>query len=198
MEDGSGEVVYDDFKLDIGYGSHFNSVDIDGDWPKFDFAGRAGESFRMRGMALSGDSKRVLGELFDTDFNFKIDEMSFVDQQKSETSVVKIHYVVKSSLEDDYMDIGAKFGSGKVTNEQLKALSLELNEVHYDFTLRHFHAATLDKMVTAMKAMYSQPIDNAAALDAVLTKPLKEHGLELLKHDPELVHRSHGDRDPGR
>jgi uncharacterized protein YdgA (DUF945 family) len=187
MKDGSGQLVYDDFKVDIGYGKHLDTVDIDGGWPKVDFAGKEGESFRMRGMALSGDSKRVLGELYDTDFNFEIDEVAFVDKQKSETSVAKIHYVVTSSLDDDFMDIGAKLGSGKVTNAQLKALSLELNEVHYDFTLRHFHAATLDKLVTAMKAMYSQPIDNAAALDAVLTKPLKEHGLELLKHDPELV-----------
>jgi len=187
MKDGSGELFYDDFKVDIGYGPHFDKVEMDGGWAAAEFSGKTGEKFRMRGLVLKGESKRVLGELFDTDFNFGIDEMSFVDKQSAETSISNIHYDVISSLDDDFMDIGAKLGTGKVSNADLKQLGLRLDEVHYDFTLRHFHAATLDKLVTAMKATYSQPIDNASALDAVLTRPLKEHGLELLRHDPEFV-----------
>lgn len=186
FKDEPGTLAYDAFRFDVSYSKNFDSLGVDGDWPKFEVNGKDGEHFRMKGMSLAGKSKRVLGELYDSDFRFVIDEMNFRDKEQSEFAISNTHYEVSSSLEDDFMDVGAKLGSGAVKSAQLQELQLDLKEVHYDFTLRRLHAATLDKMVTAVKASYTEPVVDASVLNAVLTAPLKEYGMELLKHDPEL------------
>jgi uncharacterized protein YdgA (DUF945 family) len=179
-------LAYDAFHFDVSYGKNIDTLEVDGRWPKFEVNGKDGQHVLVTGMTLTGESKRVLGELYDSDFEFVIGEMSFSDKANSAFSVTNTRYVVTSSLEDDFMDVGAKLGSGAVKSEQLKELQLDLREVHYDFTIRRLHAVTLDKMVTAMKASYTEPVVDASVLNAVLTAPLKEYGMELLKHDPEL------------
>jgi uncharacterized protein YdgA (DUF945 family) len=160
---------------------------MDGGWPKVEASSPDGENFLMRGMRINGDSKRVRGELYDTDFNFVIDEMNITGKDHMSTGIANIHYIVSSSLDDDFMDVGARLGSGKITSPPLEAMQLNLDEVHYDFTLRHLHAESLDKLVTAIKASYKQPVADPAVLNAVWMAPFKEHGLEVLKHDPELL-----------
>jgi uncharacterized protein YdgA (DUF945 family) len=186
FEDEPVTMAYDAFHFDVSYGKNADKLDLDGSWPKFEVNGKDGQHVLVTGMTLTGESQRVLGELYDSDFEFVIGEMSFSDRENSAFSVTNTRYVVNTSLEDDFMDFGAKLGSGAVKSEQLKELQLDLKEVHYDFTLRRLHAATLDKMVTAMKASYTEPVVDASVLNAVLTAPLKEYGMELLKHDPEL------------
>src|SRR5688572_26533005 len=179
-------LAYDAFHFDVSYGKNADSLDVDGSWPKLEMSGKDGQHLLVTGMTLTGESKRVLGELYDSDFEFVIGEMSFAGTPNSAFSVTNTRYVVETSLEDDFMDVGAKLGSGAVKSEQLRELQLDLKEVHYDFTIRRLHAVTLDKVVTAMKASYTEPVVNASVLNAVLTAPLKEYGMELLKHDPEL------------
>jgi uncharacterized protein YdgA (DUF945 family) len=186
FEDEPVTLAYDAFHFDVSYSQNADELDVDGSWPKFEVTGKDGQHVLVTGMTLTGESKRVLGELYDSDFEFVIGEMSFSDKANSAFSVTNTRYVVNTSLEDDFMDFGAKLGSGPVKSEQLKELQLDLREVHYDFTIRRLHAATLDKMVTAMKASYTEPVVDASVLNAVLTAPLKEYGMELLKHDPEL------------
>lgn len=187
VKDGTGQIAYDDLEIDVGYSKNLDSIDIDGGWAKVEASSPDGGQFVMRGLRVKGDSRRVRGELYDGDVKFVIDQMTIVDKDKVETGIADIHYIVTTSLEGDFMDVGAKVGSGKVTSPQLQALQLDLSEVHYDFTVRHLQADALDKMMVAFKKAYTQPMTDAAAVDTALTAPLKEHGLELLKNNPEFV-----------
>ena len=42
-------------------------------------------------------------------------------------------------------------------------------------------------MMADMKAMYSKPFDSTWTSTNVMFAPFKEHGMELLKHDPAFV-----------
>jgi len=103
------------------------------------------------------------------------------------TSIEGIHYIVGTKTQDDFVSVSAKLGSGKVANKALKEIKLDLDEVHYDFTVRRLHAETLQKFITAVKDIYTKPMGTPEELQVNFIEPLKEHGLAILSHDPEFA-----------
>jgi uncharacterized protein YdgA (DUF945 family) len=181
-------LVYDDFELEIGYSGDFDEADMDGSWSKLEYTDRAsGESMLIKGMSLDGDSERILGDVYDTDFEFEIDEMRFVGADKMETLVEDVHYVLDTEHDDGFVDLSARFGSGNVSNPALTEMELDLREVHYDFTARHLHVETLQKLLESLKAAYAQPVATVAQVDAAVLTPIQVHGIALLKYDPQFV-----------
>lgn len=181
-------VSYDAFRFKLGYSAHLDDIDVAGDWPRVEIKdGTKGENFLLKGLALSGDSHRVRGDIYDGDFKFSIDQTRIVGSDQEVTEVADLHYIVDTTIDDDFMDVALKFGAGAVKSKAIEQLGLSLKEVHYDFTMRRLHLETLEKMVAAIKASYAKPVATAADVDAAMTQPMKEYGLELLKHDPEFV-----------
>jgi len=181
-------VSYDAFKFKLGYSAHLDDIDVEGGWPRVEIKdGTKGESFLLKGLEVSGDSHRVRGDLYDGDFKLSIDQTHIVGSDREVTEVADLHYIVDTTIDDDFMDVALKFGSGAVKSKALEQLGLSLEEVHYDFTVRRLHLETLEKMMAAMKASYAKPVATAADVDAAISQPMKEYGLELLKHDPEFV-----------
>jgi uncharacterized protein YdgA (DUF945 family) len=84
------------------------------------------------------------------------------------------------------MSMKAQLGSGKIRNKELSDLKFDLNEVHYDFSLRRLHTDTLIKVMAAMKKVYSKPVMDVVAINAAFTEPFKQYAAELLKYDPEI------------
>ena len=159
-----------------------------GKWPRIEANNPAtSEQLLLTGMSLVGESERVQGEVYDADYRFAIDKIVAVGADQAETTIDDIHYLVASAVDDGFMDVSAKMGTGKLRHPALAELQFEIDEVHNDFTLRRLHAETLDKMMAGIKAAYSKPVKTVADVEAVLFAPMKEHGLALLKHDPELV-----------
>ena len=183
-----GALSWDAFKLDISYSRNLDDVDADGEWPRFEFHNSAsGESLLLRDMTLTSSSERIHGDLYDTDCRLAIAELRMVSADHSETDLANVYYTADTNLDDDFLDVTTRLGSGAVKNRALSDIDVQVREIHYDFTLRRLHAATLEKMMAAFKASYRQPVADAAAVDAAVTAPMKEYGLALLKHDPELV-----------
>jgi len=190
LKDDGGTISYDDFRLDVGYSSKFDKVDYDGQWPRLVFDDPAiNSSMLVEDMTLTGKSTRARGrgELYDGDVRFAIDKVSITDADKAVTSIEGIHYIIDSKIDDEFATMSAKLGSGKVTNKSLKEIKLDLNEVHYDFTMRRLHAETLDKFVAAIKDMYTKPMSTPEEVQVNFVEPFKEHGLALLAHDPEFA-----------
>jgi uncharacterized protein YdgA (DUF945 family) len=84
------------------------------------------------------------------------------------------------------VDFIAKLGSGKFKSPELADIKLEVDEVHYDFTTRRLHAATLEQLLAAVKASYEKPVTTLTDVGDALTAPYKQYGIALLKYDPEL------------
>ncbi len=187
FKDGAGTLAYDDYALDIGYSGSLDDIELDGSWPRFDISNPEGGKVVMDKATLTSTSERIQGDLYDTDFSFLIDTVRVIDVDKSEAVVEGVHYVVDTGFDKEFMDVGAKLGTGHVKSKALEDLKLDVRETHYDFTVRRLHAGTLAKLSTEFKQMYGKPVATVADIDAVMMAPLKQYGLELLKHDPEFV-----------
>ena len=102
-------------------------------------------------MTLDGDGKRISGDLYDTDFKFGIDKLSIVGGDGERVEVANLHYIVETDAKDEFLEFGAKMGTGEVKSKQLAALGIELKEIHYDFSMRRLHIETLEKMMAGMQ-----------------------------------------------
>src|SRR5690606_16477748 len=65
-------------------------------------------------------------------------------------------------------------GSGATRSEQVRVMGLDLKEAHYEFSMRHLHAETLQKLMAAMKAGPAQ----------AAPERIKGPVMDLLRHDP--------------
>ena len=188
LKNNAGTITYDDFRLDVGYSSKFDELDYDGKWPRLVFEdAQIDSSMRVDDMTFVGKSKRVRGDLYEGGFRFAIDKVSITDPAKAVTSIEGVHYIGDSKMQDEFMSMSLKLGSGKVVNKALQELKLDLQEVHYDFTLRRIHAETLEKLVASIKGMYTKPLATPEEVEVNFVQPFKEQALALLAHDPEFA-----------
>jgi len=184
--DKKSELSWETFKLAIGYSRGADKYDLDGAMPKFEATNPEDKMhFVLKDLTLDGDGKRVRGDLYDGDFTFKVASMN-VEGDGNQFEIADLHYIVESATKNDFTSMGAKLGSGAVKNPQLSGLGVELKEIHYDFSVRHLHTETLEKLLAGIKAMYAKPLTSTLEAEKVMFAPFKEQGAELLKYDPEL------------
>jgi uncharacterized protein YdgA (DUF945 family) len=187
-KDSKSEITWETFKLAIGYSKNADDYDVDGKWPKFTVVDSSDNTkFVMTNMTMDGDGKRVRGDLYDGDFTFAIDQFNFVGKDAEAVEINDIQYIVNSETKGDFTGMSAKVGFGKVKAKELSAQGIELKEFHYDIGVRRLHAETLEKIMAEFKSLYAKPMSNALELNEMMFAPLKEHGMELLKYDPEFV-----------
>ena len=187
-KDSKAEITWETFKLAIGYSRNLDGYDIDGKWPKLEFTDHDDNThFVMTNMSLDGDGKRVRGDLYDGDFSFAIDNVTFAGKSKEKIEFNKVLYLVNSESKDEFTGMGVKLGLGEMKSSELSAMGIEIKEAHYDMSVRRLHTETLEKVLADVKAMYAKPLTNCAETNEIMFAPLKEHGMELLKYDPEFV-----------
>ena len=195
-----GTLSYDDFDLDFGYAKNFDRTDIDGKWPRLEFAdANKGENILVKNMTLDGDSKRALGDLYAGDFKFHVGELRVTGADKAETLVEDLHYGGVVDVKDDFMNMSLQLGTGNVRNKELADLKLDINEIHYDFSLRRLHAATVQKMIDSMKKIYSQPIpaDDLCEVERGVRQALQGIRTAAPATRSGIRHRSRGHRHAG-
>ena len=185
---GESEFEYDTFKLSVGMGRNWDSYDLDGKWPRLSVKDKDGGEFIVTDLIIDGDGKRVVGDLYDGDASFTAQEIQIKKAGSTEAVSVKdAHYIFETGVKDDFADVVLKFGTGAVTGSpELAQVGMEIKEIHYDFSLRHLHAPTLDKMSQSFRALYAAPLAEGTDAEKVVLEPLKEHAGELLKHDPVI------------
>jgi uncharacterized protein YdgA (DUF945 family) len=181
------EVSYETFNLAVGMGRNGDTYDVDGKLPSVIAKKKTGETvFSLTSMTMDGEGKRVIGDLYDGDFAFRIKEMKINEAASGGDMVVQdVHYIVDTRTKDDFVSMAAQFGTGAIKSQQLSMVGVDLKEVHYNFSLRHLHAPTFEKIVGAWNQMYTSPAA-LADMEKTVFGPMKEHGAELLKHDPEF------------
>jgi uncharacterized protein YdgA (DUF945 family) len=179
LDDG-GTISWDDLDIAIGYSSSFDSMDVKGDWPRFEARNPRLKSFlRMEDLVLDMSSERVKGHLYLTDGEFTIDDLTFASDGVAPTTLKDVEFAVDSQDDGDFTSIATRMGSGRLYGGLLRAQGgLELTAMHYDFTVRRLHTETLVHIANAIAESYQRPATAALLPDATL---------ELLKHDPELV-----------
>jgi uncharacterized protein YdgA (DUF945 family) len=186
VKEEGADVSYETFKLAVGYSRNLDSYDMDGGLPKFVARDADGGQFSITGVSIEGKGERVMGDLYDGEAAFRIQSIEVQDKNKSETmSIADAHYLVDSRTKDDFVTMTAKVGTGAVKGPEF-AEQMGIQEVHYDLSFRHLHAPTLEKMVAAMRNIYASPLVDPSQVEQAIYGPIKEHSVELLKHDPEF------------
>jgi uncharacterized protein YdgA (DUF945 family) len=185
---GEGELSYETFKLSVGVGRDGSSYDVDGKWPGFTATGKEGGTFSMDDMTIDADGERIVGDIYDGEFAFKVKEFKLQENGDAAPVVISgAHYLGEALTKDDLMNLGLKLGTGAISGStQLQQANIDIKEIHYDFSLRRLHVPTIDKMSQSFKKLYAQPMVDAAQAEKAIFGPFKEHAGELLAHDPEL------------
>ena len=186
-QDGKGSLQYDDYRLDVDYSGDLDDIELDGRWPKLEIFPADGGSVRIDDVTLTSRGERILRDLYDTDARLRIDKVSIVGADKSEMVIEDVHYLVDTQVDGEFASLGTRLGSGRVHTRELEEMKLELDELHYDLTLRRLHVETLANFYTGFKKMYERPPVSSGERSQALFGPLWQHGAELLKYDPELV-----------
>ena len=185
--DSKSEISWETLKLALGYSRDADKYDLDGKWPKVTVTSHEEKTqFVMTDMTFDGVGKRISGDLYDTDFNFGIDKLGILGGDGERIEVGNLHYILETDAKDEFLEFGAKMGTGEIKSKQLSSIGIELKEIHYDFSMRRLHIETLVKMVAGIKAAYAKPLANALEMNKVILEPLKEQGVLLLKYDPEF------------
>ena len=179
LDDG-GTISWDDLDIDIGYSAKFDSLDVKGDWPRFEARNPRLKSFlRMEDLVLDMSSERVKGHLYRTDGDFSIDDLTFASDGVAPTTLKGIAFVVDTRDDGDFTSVATRMGTGRMYGGLLQSQGgLELTAMHYDFTIRRLHTETLVHIANTIAESYQRPATAAMLPDATL---------ELLRHDPELL-----------
>jgi uncharacterized protein YdgA (DUF945 family) len=189
-KDDDDQVSYETFKLAVGFGKDGDSYDIDGKWPKLQVKEKDGGEFLMTSLTMDGDGKRVKGDLYDGDFVFRVEEIKYTDPATNKNvSVEDAHYLVDTRTKDGFVTMAAQFGTGAFKIPDVSASGLEIQEIHYNFSLRRLHADSMEKILKGMREAYTvAPVTKGPdAVEAAMFAPMKENAVELLKHDPEFA-----------
>lgn len=178
-KNGTGEVSWDTMKISIEHPGDLERFSIYGKWARLEARDDV-EKFRfaMRDLKLDGGAKRIVGNLYDTDLDFKVGEISNTGADGDVTSMKDLRYVIATDSEGDFVSFATRMGTGAVESRELAQKGLAIKSVHFDVAVRRLHIETLEKLLTAIDASYVAPAADSAVV---------EQGFALLKHDPEFV-----------
>jgi uncharacterized protein YdgA (DUF945 family) len=180
-------IAWDAFKMSIGMSGKARSYEIDGRQPRIEITSHDGkEHLLFSNLTLAGKGSRVTEDLYDGKVGFGIGKFAFAGAGSPAIDVSNIRYEVDSQNKGDYFDYAVRMGSGEVKTAALDQYKMQLKEVHYDMTLRHLHTPTLQKLSRALRDSSTGMFDSPVGAPKGLFAPLAEHGIALLKHDPEF------------
>jgi uncharacterized protein YdgA (DUF945 family) len=140
----------------------------------------------VTGIKYQGNQRRIFKDepwLFAGKQSMSVDEMQVTNPQDTEKSIQfkTLSYDIDIAAKDDFIDISAKMGANA-----LQVAKENYGPAQYHISFKHLHGRTLGKLYRAMMQVYADPKALLGANQAAVWKPMQEHGMELLKHNPEF------------
>jgi uncharacterized protein YdgA (DUF945 family) len=189
LKHGATELSWDDLEVSAAYSSDLDSLEITGEWPRVALRSLDGspEGAEIGHISMDGTSERIEGDLYDTDFVLSFGNAKLVDAAGKTLEIDDGRYEVATTVDDDFVSIGIKVGSGVAKGRDLEKLGGEVQGVHYDFTFRRLHSKTMAGLMTAIKDSYSKPPAPGTNPENAAFGPIKAKVMELFRHDPEFA-----------
>lgn len=189
------EIRYETVKFKVDFNRDFSRFGIDGRLPRVEIQD-ASQRMVFDRMTMEGEADRIDGyqNLYATDFGLRIRELS-VTGRGNDIHMDDVHYEAEVDVDEGWLTAKVRIGSDAVEGAAVETAGVAIRSVHYDLSLRHLHAQTVDAIYTSMQQMYtrvpfeasaSDPQAVDAAIDESITTPLMQHAATLLAHDPEL------------
>jgi uncharacterized protein YdgA (DUF945 family) len=182
-----GSIAWDDFHLTMDLGRGLRSYRMDGKQPRIEFRDQKGSHVLFTDMTLEGHGKRITESLYDGAASAGIGKLVVEAADKTSMQIDRIAYEFEADRQGDFLDYGMEMGSGEVRSRELEPIGITLAETHFDFTMRHLHLETLEKLMLGLREANVQVFEGKADAESAALAPFMEHGMALMKHDPELA-----------
>lgn len=170
-------------KMEVGFDEGYNKVSLDLTAPGLDAADANGAAnFKMGEIKIKGDAQRVIpgGMIFVGKTKANVASMDFSSQAGDGFNVKDVSIESDSSHKNDLLEMGIKFGVASI-----KVKEVELNNFHYDYSVKNIHAPTLNKLAVEFSAASKSA--NPSAQIAAFEGIWKKYAMEFLKYDPSIA-----------
>jgi uncharacterized protein YdgA (DUF945 family) len=166
-------------RFTAGYGSYA----LSGSEPRAVYAGADGKRIEVVNLALDAHAHRVLRTLYAGDSSLSVERIGFSSPPPAarNVSVNDVRVSTQSSSGGGYMNIVSKTSTGAVVTAPLT-----LTGMHFDVSLQHLEMTSLETMGAAMRGINQGSVLTPQQRTAKMIEAIKEPGISLLSHQPEL------------
>jgi uncharacterized protein YdgA (DUF945 family) len=153
--------------------------------PRTVYLSAEGNRFEVTAVQFDSTSKRALRSLYEGDASMTFGRLFFAGNGNGGARSVTINDLrsaSQSSASDGFMTVSVKTGSGAIT-----AAPVTLAHVRMDFTFRHLQMESLEAITEALQQAKPDPTLTPAARSAKMLALVKQPGIALLTHQPEMA-----------
>lgn len=173
---------WDGLTLSSTFSANMDSYTVRGSLPHALYAGADGKRFEIADVALDTQSHRVLRTLRDGESSLRIGRLGIAGAPGARSVAVNDMRVESlSSVHDGFMTIGVKWGSAAIV-----AAPLTLSSTHIDLTFQHLQTDSLEQLSVAAQAINRDTSLTPVQRSGKMLSALKEPGIGLLAHQPQL------------
>jgi uncharacterized protein YdgA (DUF945 family) len=183
-----GTLSWKGFKATIAFGRDLLWIKAHGAAPGMEVKAPDAESVKLEEVAFASNSELAFDDLYIGDVSMSVKSMSVVPRA-GDTSGPKrmsmdgVEYAGKLDRKDDFLDLNGRF---KIAGLDVEAV--ELSDLHYEITLKHMHGPTIAAFMRLMrKSLSDGSLAHGAGAESALAQDARRLGIELLKHEPQLV-----------
>jgi uncharacterized protein YdgA (DUF945 family) len=186
MPEQIGTIEWDAFQLTLELARGAKSYEIHGRMPRVEARSEnSGAHALFTDLRVDGKGNRITEDLYDGGGRIVVGRMLIEANRRQSVEIEKFEYGVAGSRQGDFMDFTLTTGSGAVMSARTEEVDLQLAEANFDITAGHLHIATLQQLITALRETNAKIVDGSAAPEATL-ETLRDQGVALVKHDPQL------------
>ena len=172
------------FKSTVDFGPKLATLEMKATAPGFEFTSEKGESAKFEEVSVESKAALAFDDLYIGDMSvtlkgLNVQPVASGASQAKPVSMSGLSEVVHAGRKDDLIDFNVKFGIAS-----LDVTTVKLSDLHYDFGLNHLHGPSVAAFVRLMRKSFAE--DPTASANAMATEG-RRIGIEILKHDPELV-----------
>jgi uncharacterized protein YdgA (DUF945 family) len=160
----------------------YNSYSLHATVPKASYASADGNQFEADDFDLVTRAKRVLRSLFESESTLAINRISISAAKAGGVVLSNQQASYQSTANDGYMNMIYKTSVGAIA-----AASLNFRDVHFNFSLKHLEMESLEQLTAAMQKVHQDISLPPAQRGGKLLAALKEPGIVLLSHSPQLT-----------
>ncbi len=142
-------------------------------------------SMTIADMRLTGDTIAAMKDLGMSDAEMTVKSVQFAMPKTGTVSIDNIQYDAKSTVNNDFLDVSAKFSVAKMS-----AQGKVYGPANYDVLVKHLHMPALLRLKAALEVLQRQQCNSNVAqtgeLDPKVMAALRTEGAALLAKTPEV------------
>ena len=169
-------------ELTSEFARDYDSYSLHGSMPKAAYASPNGDRVEFDDLDLVAHSKRALRTLYEGESTVTIGRLSVSAAKAGAAVFSNLRGSYQSAVSNGYMNMVEKISVGAIT-----ASSLNFSGAHFDFSLNHLEADSLEQLSAAMQKVNQDLSVPAAQRGSNLLAAVKGPGIGFLSHSPQFA-----------